>query len=149
MYKKLVRKIHMLRHTHHRVSVKVALLNEAGNKVLMTTLPWGGVGLPGGHIDNRETPHEALVREMYEELGLKEGQYTDVETSTFFRAGGRIILFHTGRLSEDVKITVDPKEVSEAIWVSYDDLKTGKIPTGTYGNYLEQLLLTGVSNKSS
>ncbi|NOK86091.1 MAG: hypothetical protein GFH27_549397n39 [Chloroflexi bacterium AL-W] len=31
----------------------------------------GGYGLPGGHVERNETPVEALIRETYEELGLR------------------------------------------------------------------------------
>ncbi len=31
---------------------------------------WSGAALPGGHIEEKESLHEAVVREVYEETGL-------------------------------------------------------------------------------
>jgi 8-oxo-dGTP pyrophosphatase MutT (NUDIX family) len=54
----------------HRISVKIALMNTLGNKVLVTQLHDGRYGLPGGHLEYDETPLEALSRELHEELGI-------------------------------------------------------------------------------
>ena len=55
----------------HEVSVKVALYNRDGKRVLLTYYPHDdGFGLPGGHIDAGETPDVALERELREELGM-------------------------------------------------------------------------------
>lgn len=49
------------------------LIYQDGKYLLMERprFKGGGYGLPGGHVEKNETPVEALVRETYEELGLK------------------------------------------------------------------------------
>lgn len=140
MYNALKTRVKRMGRAHHAVSAKVAFLNETGDKVLMTLVPHGGFGLPGGHLDAGEAPDKALKREIFEELGLHEGDYSDITQRQFFRAGTRIILFYTGTLHSDVAITPDPKEIKGTVWVSLHDLDSGAIPEGTYTQYVRELL---------
>lgn len=127
------------RHTH-RVSVKVMLLNKAADKVLMTVMSDGRYGLPGGHIDRQESPTLALQRELFEELGLTMGLYSDITEHGFFRSGSRLILMYTGVLSEDIELMPDETEVVDAEWVSLEDLTSGRIYSRTYEEHIKQLL---------
>lgn len=109
----------------------------------MTIVPErNGCGLPGGHIEGLEQPDDALRRELAEELGLQEGQYHDVRQYGFWRdkSGGRIILGYTGVLDDDTNIRVNPEEVADIVWVSYDDLANGVVSSKSYGDYLLELL---------
>lgn len=126
----------------HRVSVKIALLNQGGDRVLMTVLPSGGYGLPGGHIEGFEQPDVALSRELHEELGLAEGAYYDVVQRQFWRedGGDRIILGYTGVFHDAAVIDVDQSEVIDTIWVSYDDIATGVVNSTAYNHYLLEVL---------
>ena len=56
----------------HPVSVKVALIDPKTKRVLVTMLINGNHGLPGGHVEYDEQPDEAIAREIYEELGVKD-----------------------------------------------------------------------------
>ncbi|MDP5170464.1 MAG: NUDIX domain-containing protein [Bacteroidia bacterium] len=49
------------------------LIYQDGKYLLMRRPKFkgGGYGLPGGHVEKNETPVEALLRECYEELGIK------------------------------------------------------------------------------
>lgn len=61
-------------------SEKVILTNMCmiedgqGNIVMQIRVPeryaWSGAALPGGHIEEKESLHEAVVREIFEETGL-------------------------------------------------------------------------------
>ena len=140
MYNKVKAKVQYMARTRHTVSAKVMLLNEAGDKVLMTIMHRGRYGLPGGHIDGAESPDEALVRELHEELGLRKGDYENIEPHTFFRAGTRLILLYIGTLKSSAIITPDIKEITDTAWVSLGDVESGKIPHNTYSGYIKKIL---------
>jgi len=58
------------------ITVVAAVIRDEGNCVLMTKRPEGGHmgGLwefPGGKIDDGESPVQALIRELHEELGIE------------------------------------------------------------------------------
>ncbi len=59
-----------------------ALIKNNENKVLLVFHRKLGVWLyPGGHIDNNETPDEAVIREVKEETGLDVEIVGDIEIS--------------------------------------------------------------------
>jgi len=140
MYKKTKRAFQLLGRPSHHVSVKVALLNEAQDKVLMTVMPGNRYGLPGGHIDKGEYPQVALSREIHEEIGLKEGEYTNLTQHSFFRSGGRIILLYTATLNEAAPITPDADEILDTVWASYEDIAADRIHSRTYKEQLKAIL---------
>lgn len=142
MYEKLKKKVRHLSYAHHTVSTKAILVNDTKDKVLMTHTPYGGFGLPGGHIDKGEPPDTALHRELFEELGIKKGVYKGIYRHGFMRddSTGRIILFYVGSLSEDAPLTLDPKEILGTQWVSIKDITTGVVPKGRYTDYIQNVL---------
>ena len=141
MYEKTKRTLQRFGRHSHRVSVKAMLLNKAGDKVLMTVMSNGRFGLPGGHIDRQEEPTLALQRELFEELGLTMGLYSDITEHGFFRAGSRLILMYTGILSEDIELMPDGREVLAGRWVSIDDLESGRVYSHTYEDSIKKALL--------
>lgn len=85
---------------------------------------WHGYALPGGHVEEKESLHEALVREVYEETGLrvKDPQLMAVKHFHTRDEGIRYLVFL-------YKVTafegsVRSSEEGEIKWVAKSDLRT-------------------------
>lgn len=126
----------------HRVSVKVALLNETKDQVLMTVLSDGRLGVPGGHIEGLEQPRDALERELSEELGLRAADYNNVTQTAVWREakGDRLIIGYTAQLNSDAVIRVDPTEVADSRWVTREDVERGGLSI-TYDDFLRTVFV--------
>ena len=57
--------------TFYRVSLKAVIRNEAGEILVNKEYDSDSWSLPGGGWDHGETEHEALARELYEEVGFQ------------------------------------------------------------------------------
>lgn len=82
--------------TKFRVSTKAAIYNALGEVLVIDIPQIQAYGLPGGHIDDGEQPDDAMVRELWEECGLRE---VELHHKDFFmHADGKIVLAYTGRV---------------------------------------------------
>ena len=117
----------------HRV-VYVAVIDEDGKLLLqkrgaqLLTDPGRWDISVGGHVDNDEPYEQAALREMSEEIGLK--QLTINELTHFYKEATilgkvqrRFIRVYEVRVKHDLKINVDNREVSETKWFTIQEIK--------------------------
>jgi 8-oxo-dGTP pyrophosphatase MutT (NUDIX family) len=105
------------------VSTKLALYSHDLSSVLIMHYPVRGLnGLPGGHVEAKENPDEAIRRELMEELTLTVS--TLKRADFFLRQGnaGPIILAYTAIAPEDVSIVPTRPSFEYGKWVSKDEL---------------------------
>lgn len=75
---------------------------------------------PGGHVNQGEIETEALIREMYEELGLTV-QPIEKIAITSGDIQHRTIHWWTCETSSNT-MEIDPKEIAEAGWFTQDEM---------------------------
>lgn len=97
----------------------VAVMN--GNKILMgrrrDTDKWT---LPGGHAEGNETPHEAGLRELEEETGIKADKLKPLGSDMVTRENKQLMI-NAFRYDTDESTTIkdDPDmEVKKWVWIS-------------------------------
>lgn len=74
----------MYPNTFYRVSVK-ALIRDPNNRVLVIKENQDTWSLPGGGLDHGEDPASGVLRELREELGIKEAEINGIVcTQTFY-----------------------------------------------------------------
>jgi 8-oxo-dGTP pyrophosphatase MutT (NUDIX family) len=77
--------------------------------------------IPGGKIDNNETPLKAIMREVYEESGilLKPEELEPIK-SYFIRYTDCDYIYHTfkTKINKNPKVTIQPKEAKAFKWVT-------------------------------
>lgn len=109
-----------------RVSTKAAIFNSNKDNVLVIHMDqvndWG---LPGGHIEQDETPDEAIVRELHEECGITSNNIKHVDF--FMHSGGKLILAYVG--TTDQAELKSPQNNLEGIpkWLTRDEFESIEI----------------------
>ena len=76
----------------------------------------GDICFPGGKIDNDETPKRAALREMFEELGIKNIEIIK-ELDTVVRYDGIIIHPYLGSIEDIEEININESEVDHVFYV--------------------------------
>ena len=109
--------------------VVAAALTDADGRVLMQRRPddkqHGGLWeFPGGKVEAGETPEAALVRELYEELGIKVEAESLVPLS-FSSVPGLVMLLYRCSAWRGVPVATDGAKVE---WVAPEDLHQLPMP---------------------
>jgi 8-oxo-dGTP pyrophosphatase MutT (NUDIX family) len=76
----------------------------------------GDICFPGGKIDDNETPKEAALREMFEELGVKNIDIIN-ELDTVVRYDGIIIHPYLGIIEDIKSIKINESEVDHVFYI--------------------------------
>ncbi len=76
----------------------------------------GDICFPGGKIDNDETPKRTALREMFEELGIKNIEIIK-ELDTVVRYDGIIIHPYLGIIEDIEEININESEVDHVFYV--------------------------------
>ena len=76
----------------------------------------GDICFPGGKIDNNETPKDAALRELFEEIGVKNIDIIN-ELDTAVRYDGIIIHTYLGIIENIENIEINESEVDHVFYV--------------------------------
>lgn len=80
----------------------------------------GRVCFPGGHVEEGEAEHQAVVRECHEELAARVEARACVWRSV--TAWGTPLAWWTVAFTDDAELVPHPIEVDEILWRSAEDL---------------------------
>lgn len=138
----------------YRKKAAAVVINDEG-KFLLLQLQIYDVhqwNIPGGGIDEGETPEETILRELKEELGCEKFEILErspvpnrydwpqevvdrrfADTGTLY-LGQDCTQFVVRFLGEDSDIQLQDKEIRKHIWVSLDDLKSHLVFPGQWEN---------------
>ena len=123
------------------IAVVTALIRRQG-KILVGRRPEGGAltdvwEFPGGKIESKESPEDALKRELSEELAI-DAEIGKLQFAGTYTYGRRGLLF----LFYDVKFwkgEIKAEHHTDLKWVSPKDLATMKLPDANRA-FLDKIL---------
>lgn len=103
-----------------------------GDRVLVQdkiSKSWGGIMLPGGHVEPYEDFTDAVIREVYEETGLTISSPRLCGIKDWYKDDGSryvVLLYKTEKFSGELKSS----DEGEVFWVTFNELKTMPIADG-------------------
>ncbi|MBU1091917.1 NUDIX hydrolase [Patescibacteria group bacterium] len=119
--------------TRKRVASVIVVQDESGKPLVNGQCGWG---LPGGKIEEGESPADALFREWKEEVGTEENIPIIDEDSVIVipRTGDEgpykqyLIPVRLGSSPAPLRKTGCPGETGPPTWISLQDITMGEIP---------------------
>lgn len=100
-----------------KVSTKAAIFDPSHENIIIIDMDEiNDCGLPGGHVDEDETPDEAIMRELFEECGIIPD--TISRKDFFIHSNGKLILAYTGEVS-DTKLKSEQDNLEgKPVWMT-------------------------------
>lgn len=123
--------------TYYHASAGILLFNRAGEVLVfdLAKFPYG-LTIPAGHIDNGETPEQAIIRETREEINVDISQPTLVKETLIHNDKCRrgcddhYWYLYTAPFREDQEykqnIRLDASEGKAVHWIKFEELKSSK-----------------------
>ena len=116
------------------------------NQVLLVKLTYGPVKgkwlIPGGLVDCGETLQEAVVRELYEETGVKVHPQGIVGLRSMVRIKDHLTdlysIFLCKLISTADLLIKDEEELAEVRWIPLEELKTNPLITSYTKHVIKQ-----------
>lgn len=101
------------------VSAAAVVFNSDGEVLLLNHVlrPYSGWGLPGGFIDHGEQPHDAIRRELMEEVGLELAELELYRIRTIRR---HVEILFTATSAGEAEVA--SREIIELGWFAPDNL---------------------------
>ena len=112
----------------------VVLIMNADRKVLLVRQDYGHrfFGLPGGKVEEGESPEAAAIRELFEETGLRTDAVTPLGVHDLVYPGTdskyRAHAFRCDQVSGDLDVQM-PDEISSVGWYSLNELPSPLTPS--------------------
>lgn len=121
----------MAQHFSGKVALK-AVIEQEGKILLVRDINDADIWeIPGGRLDENETPEDGLKRELREELGVAvdvhELIYTEQSLHTQKGEWTLFLIFRATLLDANAMLTPAPEEIAEVAWIEKSALDTQKI----------------------
>ena len=94
--------------------------------------------LPGGHLEPGETPEEALIREVGEEVGVRVTRFAQVAFPDFFPAAETHVFRVTGWAGEPANVAVH--EHDDLRWFNSDEMTELRMADDRFRDWLRALV---------
>ncbi|KTC74354.1 Mutator protein MutT [Legionella birminghamensis] len=114
------------------MKVAVAVILDSAKKILITQRPLhvphpGAWEFPGGKVEDLESPSEALIREVYEEVGLAVERF-DFLGEVVHSYGPKLVQLQVFLISKFAGTAACNESQLDLRWVSFQELNDFEFP---------------------